>query len=316
MIKRFTCRATTALATAVAALLIASGCVQSVADSRSSDEGGDSNTLVFTAIPTLQPPNQQQSYQPMLKMLRKEIGKEIRIQYATDYAAVITGLREGRIHIAALGPLSYVLAKQQGAQITLVAAQVRVKGQRPESRSYGIIPVGSPIKTLADFRGKKICFPDRYSATGYLYPSAGLLDVGIQPEHDITPIFVGGHDASVLAVASRQCDAGFAFDSLVERQLVEQRQIQPGKIVTVWESEPIPSGPIVIANGLPPQLREQLTTALQQHANADYMRAHGFCQGACAIADRETYGYVAVEDSLYDRVRELCTSTQLKPVCR
>lgn len=315
MIKRCTRRAIATLATAVAALLIASGCGQSVADGRSGDEGGDSNTLVFVSVPSLQSTNLQQSYQPMLKMLRKEIGKEIRLQYATDFAAVITGLREGRVHIAALGAFSYVLAKQQGAQITLVAAQARVKGQRPEVRSYGITPVGSPIKTLADFRGKKICFSDRYSTTGYLYPSAALLDVGIQPEHDITPIFVGSHDASVLAVASRQCDAGFAFDDLVERQLIEQRQIQPGKIVTVWESELIPDGPIVIANSLNPQLRQQLTTALQQHANADYLRAHGYCQGLCAIADRDTYGYVAVEDSFYDGVRELCTITQLKSVC-
>jgi phosphonate transport system substrate-binding protein len=311
VIKRPARRALAALAIAVATL---SGCGQSVADGRSGDEGGDSNTLVFASVPSMQPANQQQSYQPMLKMLRMETGKEIRVQYATDYAAVITGLREGKIHIAALGPLSYVLAKQQGVQITLVAAQAEAKGQRAEQHSYGITPVGSPIKTLEDFRGKKICFVDRYSASGYLYPSAGLLDVRIQPERDVTPIFTGGHDASVLAVASRQCDAGFANDNLVER-FIEQHQIQPGKIVTVWKSEQIPSGPIAIANNLTPQLHQQLTTALQQHANADYLRAHGFCQGECPIGELETYGYVAAEDSSYDSVREVCRTIQLKSAC-
>lgn len=315
MITRPSRRVTAALAIAVAALLIASGCGQSVTDGRSGDEGGDSHTLVFAAVPSMQPANQQQSYQPILKMLRKETGKEISVQYATDYAAVIRGLREGKIHIAAIGPLSYVLAKQQGVQITLVAAQTEAKGQRPEHRSYGITPAGSPIKTLADFRGKKICFVDRYSTSGYLYPSAGLLDVGVQPEHDITPIFAGSHDASVLAVASRQCDAGFANDNLVER-FIEQHQIQPGKIVTVWKSEQMPSGPIVVANNLASQLRQQLTTALQQHADADYLRAHGFCQGGCPIGELATYGYVAAEDSSYDRVREVCRIEQLKSVCR
>lgn len=67
----------------------------------------------------------------------------------------------------------------------------------------------------------------------------------------------------MLAVANGQCDAGFAFDSLVERELIEQHQIQTGTIVTVWESPPIPGGPIVIANGLAPRLRQRLTTALQ-----------------------------------------------------
>ncbi|MGB6162714.1 MAG: phosphate/phosphite/phosphonate ABC transporter substrate-binding protein [Pseudonocardiaceae bacterium] len=238
------------------------------------------------------------------------------MQYATDYAAVVTGLRQGKIHIAALGPLSYVIAKRQGAQITLVAAQAKEKVQHPEYHSSGITAADSPIKTIGDFRGKRICFSDRYSTSGYLYPAAGLLAAGIQPEHDITPIFAGGDDASVLAVANGQCDAGFAFDSLVERGLIEQHQIQPGKIVTVWESPPIPGGPIVIANGLAPRLRQRLTTALQQHANADYLRAHGFCQGECAIADADSYGYVAVEDSFYDSVRAICGVPQLQPICR
>jgi phosphonate transport system substrate-binding protein len=230
---RHTRRRSTALVTAVAALLIASGCGHSVAEGTSGISGGDSPERVFVATPSLQPANLQQTYQPILKMLRAETGEEIRLQYATDYAAIITGLRQGKIQIAAMGSLSYVLAKRQGVQITVVAAHAKEKAQRPEYHSLGITPAGSPIKTLADFRGKRICFPDRYSTSGYLYPAAALLAVGIQPEHDITPIFAGGHDASVLAVANGQCDAGFAFDSLAGRWLIEQHQIQPGKIVTV-----------------------------------------------------------------------------------
>ncbi len=312
--KRYSRGGITATITAVAALLIASGCGQGVANDGRGGAGADLRPLVFASVSSMQPANQQLSYQPILEMLRTETGREIRVHYATDYAAVITGLREGRIHIAGLGPLAYVLAKQQGAQITLLAAQVVEKGQRPEYRSYGITPVGSPIKTLTDFRGKKVCFTDRHSASGHLYPAAALLAAGVDPERDIMSTFTGSHDASVLAVASRQCDVGFAFDKF-DRKLIEQRQIQPGQIVTVWKSEPIPGGAMVIANNLAPQLRQQLTTAIQQHANADYLRAHGFCQGECAIADRNTYGYAVAEDAFYDSVREVCRITQLKSAC-
>lgn len=298
------------------AVLIMSGCSQGVADESPGINGGDSRALIFVSVSNQQPANLQQYYQPMLEMLTKETGREIRVEYATDYSAVITGLREGKVDIAALGPLSYVLAKQQGAQITLVAAQETEKGQPPEYRSYGMTSPDSRIKTLAGFRGKKICFADRYSTSGYLYPAAALLGVGIQPDQDISPIFAGGHDASVLGVASHQCDAGFAFDKVANRQLIEQRQIQPGQIVTVWKSDPIPGGPIVIANKLASPLRQQLTIALQQHANADYLRAHGFCQGECPIADRDTYGYIAVDDSFYDSVRAICRVIQLQNACK
>jgi phosphonate transport system substrate-binding protein len=308
-------RVATALATAVVALLIASGCGQSVDEDGSGDQVRDSPALTFVSVPSQQPANLRRLYQPILEMVGKETNREIRLQSATDYAAVITGLREGTIDIAELGALSYALAKQQGAQITLVAAQVPEKNRRPEYRSYGITPVGSLIKNLVDFRGKKICFTDRYSTSGYLYPAAALLGAGIDPERDITPIFAGGHDASVLNVANGLCDAGFAFDRMVDRQLIEQRQVQPGKIVTVWKSEPIPGGVIVIANHLPALLRQQLSTAIQQHANADYLRVHGFCQRECLIASLDTYGFVAVDDAIYDGIREACRITRLKSIC-
>jgi len=293
----------------VAALLVASGCNRSAADGGTA-ENNDAQVLIFAALPSQRPATVQQSHQPIVEMLKKETGKEVRIVTGTNYAAIIEGLREGKFDVAALGPLPYALAKQQGAQITVVAARVDEKGKTPGYQSYGITWTGSPIKTLADFRGKKICFVDRNSTSGYLYPSAGLLAMGIEPEGDTVPIFAGRHDASVLAVANRQCDAGFALDTVVDRQLIEQDQLQPGQITTVWKSETIPGPPIVIANHLAPMLRQQLTTALQQRANADYLRANGFCQGECAIADGVAYGYQPADDADYDSVREICRKIQ------
>ncbi len=140
----------------VAALLIASGCNQSP-DGGAGGEPDDPVVLIYGALPANQPAALQQAHQPILEMLKKETGKEIRFQTGTDYAAIMDGLRVGKIHIAALGPLSYVQAKQQGAQITVVAIRVDEKGEKPGYDSYGITWTGSPIKTLADFRSRKVC---------------------------------------------------------------------------------------------------------------------------------------------------------------
>ncbi|MGH3751518.1 MAG: phosphate/phosphite/phosphonate ABC transporter substrate-binding protein [Pseudonocardiaceae bacterium] len=203
-----------------------------------------------------------------------------------------------------------MIAKQQGAQITAVAARVDKKGQAPGYQPYGITWTGSPIKTLADFRGRTICFVDPSSTSGYLYPSAGLRDMSIEPERDTIRIFAGGHDDSVLAVANRQCDAGFALVYVIDRQLVEQGRLRPGQITAVWKSETIPGPPIVIANHLAPELHRQLTTAFQNKANADCLRANGFCQGECAAVDGVGYGYQSADDAYYNGVREICRRIQ------
>lgn len=299
-------RALAALFAIVTVLLIMYGCGRGGADSGAGNNGSDPPVLVFTAMPALRFATAQQSQEPVIEMLKKETGKEVRFQTGTNYAAIIKGLRDGKIDVADLSPLTYVLAKEQGAPITVVASRVNEKAKPPGYQSYGITWTGSPIKTLADFRSKRICFVDRNSTSGYLYPSAGLLAMGIDPDKDIIPIFAGRHDASVLAVANHQCDAGFAYDTVVDQQLIEQGRLQPGQVTTVWKSDTIPGPPLVIANYLSPKLRQQLTTALQNKANADYLRANGFCQGKCAVADGVSYGYQPANDADYHGLSEIC----------
>jgi phosphonate transport system substrate-binding protein len=264
------------------------------------------------AGPSQQAPTLLEAFQPILRMLKSETGREIRVLDAPDYAAVIESVVAGKVDIAEMGPFSYVQAKRRGAPITAVVARVAQKGEDPGYQSYGITRTSSRIKTIADFRGKKVCFGDVNSTSGYLYPKAALVAAGISLERDITKIFAGTHEAAILAVANGQCDAGFAYSAMVDRTLLERGQIQPGEITTVWRSETIPSAPIVVSDKLPAQLRRQLTTALQRKANADELRKGGFCQGECIIADGATYGFTPIDDSFYDSVRKVCMTTQEK----
>lgn len=71
---------------------------------RLSADNPDPPVLVFAAVPSQRPATLQQSHQPITEMLKKETGAQIRFQTGTDYAAVIEGLRAGKIDVAALGP--------------------------------------------------------------------------------------------------------------------------------------------------------------------------------------------------------------------
>jgi phosphonate transport system substrate-binding protein len=301
-------RIVAALIVALAAVLITPGCSHNAASGGTGDNGNEPRQLVFASVPSTRIHSLRQHHQPVMDMLAKETGLPVRFETGTNYAAILKELREGKIDVASLGPYSYVLAKQQGAPITVVAARVAEKGQPPVYQSYGITWMGSLIKTLADFRGKRICFVDPNSTSGYLYPRAALHTLGIEPGTETKQIFEGQDDAVVLAVANRQCDAGFAFDRMVNRELIEDGLLRPDQIVTVWKSEAIPGAPLVISDRLPPTLRQQLTTALQSKANADYLRANGFCQGKCAISDGNAYGYQPADDAFYNGIRELCKS--------
>ncbi|PXY35931.1 phosphate/phosphite/phosphonate ABC transporter substrate-binding protein [Prauserella flavalba] len=291
---------------AVATLALA-GCGQSAAN----DDGGsgDADTLVFASIPSEESTSLQEAFQPVIDMLEQETGKQIEFQQATDYAAIIEGQRAGKIDIAQYGAFSYVLARNSGVETTAVASQVEEKGGEPGYQSYGIVNAASPVRDLAGFQGKKTCFVDPGSTSGYLYPTAGLINEGIDPESGITPVMAGGHDASVLAVASGQCEVGFAMDSMVDTQLIQKGQLKQGDVRTVWRSEVIAGPPIAVSDELDPALRGKIARAIQEKANVDYLRSNGFCGEDCVVGD-DVWGFAKVDDGFFDGVRRVCDITK------
>ncbi len=289
-------------------MLVLAACSSSTSASGTGAEP-QTKPITFSAVPNQQSANLQENYQSLLAMLQKETGREVRFVVAPNYEAVIDGLRDGSIDVADLGSFAYVIAKDGGVNIAAVAARVTKKGDPPGYRSYGIVPAGSPIVDITGFRGKKVCFVDPKSTSGFLYPKAGLLAAGINPDADIDPIFSGAHDTSVLNVVGGKCDAGFAYDTMVDRQLIERGSLKPGQIAVVWRSEIIPGSPVVVKDDLDAELLRKLTEALQQKANSDYLKANGFCAVKCAIAGGDDYGFVPVDDSLYNGVRAVCKLT-------
>ncbi|MCI2420266.1 phosphate/phosphite/phosphonate ABC transporter substrate-binding protein [Saccharopolyspora sp. K220] len=283
-------------------------CGPSAATDQSSTRNPDE--LVFASIPSEESTSLEQEFKPLIDMLSKETGKKIRIEKATDYAAVIEGQRTGKVDIAMYGPLSYVVARNSGVRITPLGAQVETPGSVPGYRSYGLVKADSPIQRLEDFRGKQVCFVDPNSTSGYLYPKAALQTAGIDVARDIKPVMAGGHDASALAINSGQCDAGFAYDTMVDKQLPEKGSLKPGDLRVVWRSDVIPGSPAAVSDDLDPALKGKIVEAFKTKANADYLKANGFCTDKCDIGGY--WGFVPADDATFNSVRDVCNITREK----
>lgn len=273
-------------------------------------------TLVFAQIPSESAQGIAEDNDAIIAVIERETGLKVELQEATDYAAVIEGLRAGQIQVAGLGPFSYMVAKDGGAGVEALGALVDTPDEEPGYKSYGIVPAGSDITSLEDFKGKTVCFVDPTSTSGFLYPSAGLLDLGIDPETDVTPIFAGGHDASALSVADGTCDAGFAYDTMVDTELIGSGGIEEGDLEVVWKSETIAGSPYVASDQLPADLIAQLKDIFANALTVPAMVESGACssESDCKLPEESKYGFVPVEDSLYDGVRAVCATTK-SPAC-
>ena len=292
-------------AIAAAALLtvgLAACSSPSAADDAAADASGgtfavDENTLVFGVVPDSV--DTETNYQPLMDYIAAETGKTVEYHESTDYAALIEAAVAGKIDVASFSGFTYVTATNNGAALTPISSIITEEGQEPGYFSQAIVPKGSDITDLAGFEGKKVCFVDPSSTSGYLFPSYNLLNEGIDPEADITPVFAGKHDVSVTKTGEGvECEAGFAEDSEVEKS---------DKVEVIAETM-VPGAPIVMSNTLPEELQTQLVGILAEVTIDDIIAA------GIDSADSDGFRSVffatsPVDDAYYDTIRDICEKT-------
>jgi phosphonate transport system substrate-binding protein len=266
-------------------------------DTASSGYAVDSDTLVFGVVPDSA--DTETNYQPLMDYIAQETGKTVEYHESTDYAALIEAAIAGKIDVASFSGFTYVTATNNGAELTPISSIVTAEGQEPGYFSQAIVPTDSDIESLADFAGKKVCFVDPSSTSGYLFPSYNLLQEGIDPETDVTPVFAGKHDVSVQKVGEGvECEAGFAEDSEVEKS----------DKVRVIDETMVPGAPLVYSDSLPADLQEQLVDILGG-VTIDDIIASGVDSADSDGFRSVFYATKPVDDAYYDLIRDICEET-------
>ncbi|MGF6822316.1 phosphonate transport system substrate-binding protein [Microbacterium sp. ZKA21] len=257
----------------------------------------DENTLVFGVVPDSV--DTETNYQPLMDYIADATGKTVEYHESTDYAALIEAAIAGKIDVASFSGFTYVTATNNGAELTPVSSIITEEGQEPGYYSQAIVPADSAIASIDEFKGKKVCFVDPSSTSGYLFPSFNLLEAGIDPEADITPVFAGKHDVSVQKTGEGvECEVGFAEDSEVEKS----------DAVKVIDETMVPGAPIVVSTVLPDDIKATLTEALAEVTIDDIIAAG--IESADTDAFRSVfYATSPVDDAYYDLIRDICAET-------
>jgi phosphonate transport system substrate-binding protein len=264
--------------------------------------------IIFAPVPAENAAAAIANWAPFVRALEKELGIKVEQVNPTDYAGVIEAQLSNKVDLAMYGPFSYYLATQAGAKIDPVAVIVSQIGTPAVYRSYLVAKADSSINSINDLKGKKVCFVDTASTSGYLYPLLGLKDAGLS-EKEITPVFAGGHDRSVTSVKSGACDAGFAFDDMVDKTAIERGLIKAGEIKTVWKSKAIPQSPLAVRSDLPAGLVKKIKEVVPK-IDTLYLQGNRMCtdkSAACTLPGGNSW--VTVNNSFFDPIVEVCKAT-------
>lgn len=200
-------------------------------------------------------------YQPVFNAVSRLSGLSFDIRVGQSYGVVVEAMCNGTADLAFVGPVTYIQAKERGC-VELLAVGVE-KGQ---SIYYaGIFTAkDSPIRTLADLKGKRVAFGDINSTSSFVFPMTMIMEAGLDPVRDLSKInLTGSHANSLAALIQGHVDAAaLSFDSF--EKAAKQGAVDPATMRVVAKSIPIPYPPIVMNAKLAAELKTKLKTAFSE----------------------------------------------------
>ena len=232
-----------------------------------------------------------ESSRQVLDALQQQLGMPVKPFVATDYNGVIEALRAKKLDVAYLGPFSYVLASSV-AEVEAFSVAVTKKTGQSAYRSVILARKDSGLRSVAQLKGRNFAFVDPSSASGHLFPKAGLQQTGLDPDAYFgRVVFSGSHDASILAVANKKVDAAAVADRIFN-SAVAKGTVKQDDFVVLWSSRPIPESPMVWRKDLDPALKEKLARALANLKDVKW--------GDQGVLN----GFQPTSDAAYDVVRD------------
>lgn len=212
-----------------------------------------SDTVLFGVIPKDNPRIAFEKFQPLIDYLSEKTPYNFELVLQKTYDDTVIALGEGKIHLAFLGPLTYLHAKADYKTIALLKS-ITGKG---ESFYHSVIVTkkNSPIKQLSDLKGKSFAFASLKSTSGNLIPRYLLAEHGIHLRELKSFNNFNYHDSVVKQVLKGIYDAGAVRESVAEKYI-------PLGLKIIAKSGPIPTGPLVIGPQTSYTLVETIKTTL------------------------------------------------------
>jgi phosphonate transport system substrate-binding protein len=190
--------------------------------------------IVFGVIPLEDKEVMTQKFTALVQYLGDQLGESVTLKIGKDYNEIETGLSDGTIQVAYIGPSGIVKAnKNNPAVIPLVKV---VKSGSPFYKSYVIAKKDSPLNSPSDLKGKVFAFGDKGSTSSYLVPKYILATRGVTLEDLKEAKITGSHSNVLKAVLDGSVDAGGLKESLALKN--------EDKLKFLEISKPIPNFPI------------------------------------------------------------------------
>lgn len=144
--------------------------------------------------------------------LTTALGSPVTVVILPGYEELSDALATGAVDLAWITPLAFVRASQKNPYVQALSKAMRTGDGGLSYRSVFIVKKDSPLKTLADLKGKKVAWVNKLSASGYLFPRELLAKESHDPAKFFSAeSFSGDHPSVCKAVREGKADVGATY---------------------------------------------------------------------------------------------------------
>lgn len=276
---RHTCSNSARLAAAFTAFLLLVPWIDGDAAARRQE-------LYFGSVAMDIPAIMHQRLQPLTRYLTAGLGRPVHLKLSPNMDSAIEDIRNGSVDMAYLTPVAYLKAHAGGDARLLVKTVTEGRGS---FQLMIVVKEGSPIKSVADLKGKDFAFGDKAA----LLQRAVVVNAGIKLDEFNDYKFIGHYDNIVRGVLNGDFDAGIVKDTMAYKW--------KGKGIRILHaSPPLPPYNIAVNRNVGEKMYDKLK-ALFLKLNSPDPRYEKIIHAL----DVKYSGFAAADDGEYDVVRQL-----------
>jgi phosphonate transport system substrate-binding protein len=230
----------------------------------------DAGSLHFGILPIGSAAESLQQWRPLLDDLQKQLGVPVTTVSVSSYGGLSGAIDAQRVDVAFLsGRLAVEAVAHQHMQV--FAQFVRSDGARGNIAML-VVRGDGPIHSLQDLLGKpthwRYARGELLSVTGYVMPEAYVFAPrGINSDTFFSSVEIGGHQDNLLSVVNGQADVTASNNpdlDLFRRKFPNEA----AQLKIIWHSALIPSGVLVVRDGLAEPLRQRLKEFILSYGKA------------------------------------------------
>ncbi|WP_156726098.1 putative selenate ABC transporter substrate-binding protein [Streptomyces apocyni] len=203
-----------------------------------SGAGADARPLGIAAIPDQDPELLGRLYPAVAKRFADATGLDVVYRPVTDYTAVVRAFEIGDVHLAWMGGLTGVQARERRPGSTALAQRdidADFRSLFIAHSSAGLRPF-TTMDGLRGLAGHTLTFGSETSTSGRLMPEYFMRQAGLKTSAlRGTAGFSGSHDATIELVASGSFETG-AVNEQVWKSTVAAGDVDESKVAVLWRT--------------------------------------------------------------------------------